>query len=209
MPTTLSDLRTQVSRDLRDTGNATWSTAELDDLINQGIDKVADLYPKEVQDYTVIVSSGVASYTLPTTFTRVYRIDIYSSSNLYQSTLLSGIGEGPNTGWEVHAGLLWLPPDWLPDANDKLRIFGYGRYAQLSVSSATTDLNQTGIWALRSFCKSEAFYALLYDRARFQQWQTDQTNTDVSLIQLAQFANLAQRTWSREQQRLRRLRKLG
>ena len=205
---TLSELQTQVSRDLRDASNNVWSSAETQDLINAGIDKIGDLAPREIVTYSTTVSSGVSSYALPTTLSRVYRIDIYSSSDSYLSTYLPSSGDGAATGWEVHDSIIFLSPLHIPTASSKLRIFGYGIFTQLSASSSTTDLDQRRIWALRSFCKAEALYALLFDRAKFQQWQTDQTNTDVSLLQLAQMANLARGTWAREERRLRTLRKL-
>ena len=67
MATTLSDLRTQVARDLRDTSNNVWVTAELDDLINAAIDEIGDLAPKEVIDYSLTIISGVFTYALPAT----------------------------------------------------------------------------------------------------------------------------------------------
>lgn len=206
--TTLANLEVMVARDLRDSANRVWATAELDDLINEGIDTLGDIYPKEVVDKSITISAGVYTYTLPTTFSRVYRLDIFNSSNSYTGTYPQGLGDGGD-GWEVHAGVLFLAPIYIPDASSTLRIFGYGRYTQLSASSATTDLPTEALWALRTFCKAQAFDALIMDRGRFQQWQTDQTNTDTTLGGLLAAAQQARQDWRLEMRRLRRMRKLG
>ena len=66
MTTTLSDLQTQLARQLHDTSNTTWSVAELTDLINQGIDALADFYPKEI-----VQTVGTVSATAIHRFVRI------------------------------------------------------------------------------------------------------------------------------------------
>jgi hypothetical protein len=204
---TLSDLRTYVARDLRDTSNQTWSTAELDDLINMGIDELASFYPKEIVSNFATVSAGVVSYAA-SSYTNIYRIDQYSGTS-YMGTLAHGIGDGPDSGWELHAGVLWLPPTFTIPTGYLLRGFGYGGYVQLSASTQTTDLDTSGVWAVRVFAQVEGFSHLLADRAKFKQWQIDPQNTDVSLLQMSQLYQGALGRWAREVRRLRKVRKLG
>ena len=206
--TTLANLETYLARDLRDTTNAVFSTAELDDLINQGISALASFYPKQIVQTIGTVSSGTYSYSA-SSFTRIYRIDIYSSTGSYKSTLDGYIGGSPNTGWEMHGGIVYLPPLVTFTAGDTLRAFGYGAYIQLSASTATTDLDADGIWAVRVYAQVEAFERLLADRVTFQQWQASPGNTDVTAMALASLARSARARWLEEQQRLRRLRKVG
>jgi hypothetical protein len=205
---TLADLRTRLARDLKDTSNATFSTTELDDLINQGIDSLGDVYPKEIVQTIGTVSSGVFTYALGD-FNHIYRIDVYTSSGDYRATLPSGWGDGPNSGWEQHAGVLYLPPSWPLSDGDTLRAFGYGRYIQLAASTATTDLDTSGAAAVLVFASAEAFARLMSDRAKFQQWQAEAGNTDVTLLQLGSLVSQARGRWREEQRRLRRLRKAG
>jgi hypothetical protein len=207
--TTLLDLRTYVARDLRDTGFDTWSESEVDDLVNMGIDAVGDLYPREAVDAASSISGSTKTYDLATDFTNIYRVDIYSSAGTYKFTLPHGIGEGPNSGWELHGGILYLPPSVTFTSGDGLRVFGYARYAQLSVSSQTTDMDATAIWGARAFARMEGFMSLIADRANYQQWQSQTGNTDVTAIAMAQLAANARRDWDRAKQRLRRMRKLG
>lgn len=206
--TTLANLETYLARDLRDTANAVFSTAELDDLINQGINALSSFYPKQIMQTIGTVSAGVYSYSA-SSFTTIYRLDIYSSAGSYKSTLDPYIGGGPNSGWELHGGIVYLPPLVTYTAGDTLRAFGYGGYIALSVSSATTDLDASGEWAVRVFAQVEAFERLMADRATFQQWQASPGNTDVSAMGLASLARTARQRWLTEQQRLRRLRKIG
>jgi len=205
--TTLLDIRTQVARDLRDTSNATWSTDELDDLINQGLDALADFYPREIVQTIGTVASGTYSYAA-TSFTNAYRLDIYTSAGSYDGEIPHGIG-GADSGWELHGNVVYLPPNWMPDAGDTLRLWGYGRYTQLATDNDATDADTAGVNAVRVFCQVEAFQRLLANRVTFQQWQASPGNTDTTVLGMNQIAFSAQRRWEREQRRLRRMRKLG
>ena len=204
---TLSDLRTYVARDLRDTSNSTWSVTEVDDLINQGIDELASFYPREIVSDIATVSAGVVSYAA-SSYTNIYRIDTYDSTT-YMGSLAHGVGEGPDSGWELHAGVLWLPPTFTIPTGRILRGYGYGTYVQLSASTQTTDLDTSGIWAVRMFAQVEGFAHLIADRAKFMQWQTDDQNTDVGALQMAQLYNTALSRWGRQVRRLRKVRKIG
>lgn len=205
---TLATLRTYVAQDLRDPTNATFSTGEVDDLINQGIDALAAFYPREIVQTIGTVATDVFTYAV-TDFKNIFRIDVYKSDGDYRATLPHGYGDGPNSGWELHGGVLYIPPSWPLVAGDTLRAFGYGAYTELSASTQTTDVDASGIWAIRVFAQSEAFQRLMNDRAKFQQWQSDANNTDVSLVQLATVMNQARSRWADEQRRLRKIRKLG
>lgn len=202
---TLSDLRTHVARKLRDADNAVWSTSELDDAINQGIDALATFYPREIVSDVATVSAGVQSYAV-SDFTNIYRIEQYEGTT-FKGIIPSGIGGG-DTGWETHAGVLWLPAGYRFTTGNVLRAFGYGSYVQLSASTQTTDLDTAGQWAVRVFAQIECIGQLLNDRVTFQQWQTDTNSTDVTLLALTQTYNSLRIKWSAERQRLRRLRKL-
>lgn len=204
---TLSDLRTYVSRDLRDPTNATFSVPEVDDLINQGIDALADIAPREVMQTVGTVAADLYSYSV-SSFAGIFRVDVYNSSNEFRYTLPHGI-DGPNSGWELHAGVLHLPPDLSMTAGDRLRAWGYARYTQLSASTQTTDVDTSGLWAVRVFAQAEAFQRLMNDRAKFQQWQSDSNNTDVGMLQLASVMSQARARWADEKRRLRKLRRLG
>ncbi len=205
MSTTLSDLKTIVARRLRDSTNAVWTTAELADLINEGIDEIADFYPREIVQTIGTVSAGVISYSAAS-FSNIYRLDIYSSAGSYKDTMPVGIG-GANSGWELHGGALYLPPSYAYTTGDTLKAWGYGRYIQLSADSSVTDLDQSGIWALVSFCVAEGLGQLVDGRANFQQWQVNANATDLTAQGLQGLASQALSRWRLQQKRLRRMRK--
>ena len=204
---TLLDIRADVARRVRDTSYATWTTGEIDDRINQGIDALAAFYPKEIVSDFATIAAGVSSYAA-SSFTNIYRIDIYSGTTL-QRTMPHGNGDGPNSGWELHSGKVWLPPSFPVATGYVLRAFGYGAYINLDASSSVTDLDTSGRQAVQVFAEVELLTSLIYDRAKFQQWQTDSNNTDVTALALAQLHAGAMARWNRERQRLRRMRKLG
>ncbi len=208
---TLTQLRTSVRSDLRDPNGATWSDTEVNDLINSGVDWLSGFYPKEaiqVTSYTQPISGELFSVAL-TTVNWPFRIDVFTTSGQYQETLLPNSGDGPNSGWEVHNGILFFPPHYtLPDTGT-LRIYGYYGFVQLSANSSTTDMDTTGIAAMRVWVQAEAFNRLLSDRVAFQQWQVQSGNSDVSALSMNQIALSNQARIRREEARLRRLRRLG
>lgn len=205
---TLADLRTKLALDLRDTGNDTFTTAELDDLINEGIDVVGGFYPREVVTTAGTVSSGVFTYDL-SAFTNIYRVDLYTSDGVFRTTIPHGIGDGPNSGWETHAGVLYIPPSWTYSEGDTVRVFGYAAYTQLSASTATTDLNTQATAVALLYAQAEAMQRLVFDRAKFQQWVADSNNTDVNGLTMAQLADQASARFERRKAALRKIRKLG
>lgn len=205
---TLADIRTELARELRDPSNTTFTTTELDNLINMGIDALADFYPREIVQNVATAVAGTASYALGD-FENIYRLDIYSSAGSYKYTYPQATGDGPNTGWESHGGYIWISP-WLPIAGgDVLKAFGYGRYVQLAASTSTTDMSRSGINAVLIFAMAEAYTRLANDRAKFVQYQTQEGNSDASLVQMNNNALSMRGRWHEERQRLRRPRKLG
>ncbi|MCC6311355.1 MAG: hypothetical protein IT345_10615 [Trueperaceae bacterium] len=203
----LSDIRTGISRDLRDTSNTTWTTAEVDDLINQGIDALADFYPKEIVQAIGTVAASVFTYDV-SAFTNIYRVDINDGS-VHHGSLPPSAGDGRNSGWETHAGVLYTPPNLAITAGYVLTAFGYGRYAELTSDEDETDMDAAGIKAVRVFAQAEALSRLIANRAAFQQWQASPTNTDVTLLALTQTYRAVRGRWMEEQRRLRRPRKLA
>jgi len=208
---TLSALRTSVRSDLRDPNGATWSDTEISDLINSGIDWVNGFYPKEAiqtMTYTQPISGELFSVAL-TTVSWPFRVDVYTSGGQYQETLLPNSGDGPDSGWEVHNGILFFPPHYTMHNIGTLRIFGYAGFVQLSSSTPTTDMDTSAISSVRVWTQAEAFNRLLSDRVAFQQWQVQSGNSDVSALSLNQIALSNQARVRREESRLRRIRRLG
>lgn len=205
--TTLSDLETDLALRLRDTAHNTWSTTELDDLINDGILAVSDLAPREIVQTIGTVAAGVYSYAA-SSFSYVYRVDIYTSAGSYAGAVPPET-DGADSGWQFHGGVIYLPPNWLPAAGSTVQAWGYGAYTQLAVSSSTTDLSARAMAAVLMYGQIEGYGRLIADRAAFGQWQADPGNGDVTLLALNQTYFSLRRRWQEEQRTLRRMRKLG
>ncbi len=203
--TTLADLRTEVARALRDTSNATWSVAELDDMIGQGIDAIGAFYPREISQSVGTIATNTYTYD-GSAFNRIWRLSAYTSAGAFRYDIPPNIG-GADSGYELYGGIVYLPAGWSFLAGDTLRAWGYTGYVQLSAATSTTDLDTSGINALLTYCQVKAFGRLMFDRAQFQQWQSQSGNTDVTELVLAQTAAGYRADWRDEKSRLRRLRK--
>jgi hypothetical protein len=219
----------EIQVELRDSNAITWSHSELKSLLNLGIQHVQSVYPKEIVkevNWTnPSISNGLKSVDISTTtntaggdkFLSVYRIDVYGSSSStrtgYRESLITGNGEGPNSGWEMHAGILYFPPSYTTESPAVLRLYGYGTYnicaSGVSSSAVTFDLDSQAEYAVKVFVQSEALYRLVNDRASFQQWQVTSGATDVSPIGMNQLAFSARTRWKDEFRRIRRLRKVS
>ena len=211
MAETLSSIRTMVRRDLRDPNGATWSDSEVSDLINSGIDWLNGFYPKEAiqtASFTQPVSGSVFSVAL-SDVSWVFRVDAYDDAGKFKETVFPTTSDGPNSGWETHNGIIFFPPHYTLSSPGTLRIFGYSTFIQLSADSTTTDLDYSGINAVRVWAQAEAFSRLLSDRVSFQQWQVQSGNSDVSALSMNQIALSNQQRVRREEARLRKMRRLG
>jgi len=222
MAVTFSDLLTSLRRTLRDENTNTWTDAQLGELVNQGIDAINTLYPKEAIEtvaYTQPISGAVFSVTLSTVKWPL-RVDAYNSSAKYMETLRPTLGDGADGGWELHAGTMFFPNHYVLNNTGTFRVFGYGEWAQISATyttagasvspaSVTTDLDTRAANAVKVFVQAEALSMLTFDRAQFQQWQVGSGNTDVSALGMNNLALAAQQRWRTEKQRIRSFRKMG
>lgn len=211
MAETLSSIRTMVRRDLRDPNGATWTDSEVNDLINSGIDWVNGIYPKDAIQTTAFtqpVSGSVFSVAL-SDVNWVFRVDSYDDGGKFKETVLPSTSDGPNSGWEVHNNILFLPPHYTLSSPGTLRIFGYTTFIQLSSDSTTSTLDTAALNAVRVWAQAEAFSRLLSDRVAFQQWQVQSGNSDVSALSMNQIALSNQQRVRREETRLRKMRRLG
>lgn len=210
MTTTLAALTTSVRVDLRDTGaTPTFSATELGDLIGAGINALGVFYPKEIVG-SVTIAASVYSYALPTGMSEVFRVDVYDSDGELDSTLPEGSGS-PNAGWQVHADTLFIPR-WSWTTGQTLTVWGYGAWTYIdssSASTATTNLDQNGLLAVRTYVRAHAYESLIADRAKYQQYQQTPGNADATLLGLIQLGEKAQRTWRKKQAELRKMRKTG
>ena len=206
MPPTLLQLRTSVSRDLRDTNNRTFLTSYVDDLINAGIEEVGRLYPIEVVDQITPVAS---TYAYATDCDTAFRLEQWRSGRLL--SVLPQADEDSQSGWDLFAGMLRVPVgfiDAMVPATDRMDLWGYGRRTQLVNPSDVSDLDSSAEWGVRRYARAQAFNLMNNDRAMYKQWQGQSNNTDVSPNQLNQMVSLYASEWDRTRNYLRRLRRV-
>jgi len=226
---TFQDLVDAIQVELRDTSAVTWSEAEIISLANLGIQHVQSVYPKEIVKEVPwtnpAISNGLKSVDISTTtntaggdkFLSLFRIDVFGNSSGsrtgFHETIVTSSGEGANSGWDFHGGILYFPPGYTIISPAILRIYGYGTYnicaSGVSASSVTVDLDSAGEYAVRVFVQSEALYRLDNDRAAFQQWQVSSGATDVTPLGMNQLAFSARSRWKDEFRRIRRMRRLS
>ncbi len=90
MAVSFSTLLTSLRRTLRDENSTTWTDNQLGELINQGIDAIGTVYPKEVIEtvaYTQPIQGAINSVTL-STVTWPIRIDVYDDGSKYVEKLV-------------------------------------------------------------------------------------------------------------------------
>jgi len=205
--TTRAELRVKVSRDLRDPTNTTFSTAEVDDLVNAGIEEVSRVYPREVLE---VVAPVAATYSYVIGATQAFRLEVFRSGVFY-ATLQPNEGEDTQTGWEIWDGSLRLPKhviDLMVPATDSMRLWGYAPRAQLTTDAQVAQLDDAAEWGVRRYCRAIGFALMHADRAKFKQWQAASQNTDTSNNQLLQMVSLYTSEWDRTRNYLRRLRRV-
>jgi hypothetical protein len=206
--TTLAQLRSSVANDIRDPGMATFTPAQIDSLINAGINEVARVYPKEIlQDITPIA----LTYSYPTTALQAFRVEWYRSGAFWSSIPHNEDSDGSQAGWEVWAGNLILPKSIVSaavPATDLFRVWGYGGRAQLTTDGQVLDADADGEWGVRMYARWSAYQSMLADRALYKQFQGMTQNTDISETQLQQNVALYAQEWNRHRNHLRRLRRV-
>lgn len=206
---TLDTLRTELADAVRDPSNSTFDVGALTDVVNQGLAQLSTFHPREATDTSVTLVTGTASYTTSVSFTLIYQINRLNSTGVYQETLPANSGDGPNSGWNWHNSILYIPPSRTWTSGDKLQIFGYAGYAQLTADDDEPPLDAVAEWALITFGQMKLLGRLTQDRAAFQQWQANPGNTDVSALSLDSMYRDARDAWREERASLRRMRKVS
>jgi hypothetical protein len=130
----------------------------------------------------------------------------------YRETVRPSSGDGPDSGWETHGGILYLPTRYtLAVGTGTLNVVGYGPWTQINTSqtSSVTNLDTTAQNAVKVFVEAEALTMLTFDRAQYQQWQVSSGSSDISALGMNNLALAAQQRWRQEKNRIRRFRKGG
>jgi len=217
----IDTLLQKIRRDLRDTGTSdgvdrTWSNQELIDLVNLALVDISRAYPREVVSTVAVPqvysSSHHTSISLPSGMETVIRIDalchkidttVSPIAEWYEALgpLEPSNGYGNYSGWETHAGTVYLQPG-MSELVSHLRLVGYGDWTIDTLDAQAEE-------ALRYHIQAEAFFKLMADRTMFQQWQVNSGATDVSVPMINQNYTVARQRYERLLARIRKIRRVS
>jgi len=204
-PPTRLTLQAAISRDIHDASNKTFSTNEVNDLINMGIAELNQLQPVEYLD-DVALTADIFTYTLDTRVDQVIRVELWRDSVFYRQ--LPAKDGNSLSGWDFFGLTLLLPTNTVfDDSTDQLRVYGYRGRDPLTDDADVAEIDLEGETLIRAYAQFAVFERLISSRSLFQQWQTNSNNTDVSPTQLWNFANLYASVWRDMRMRMKRLRR--
>ena len=206
---TLSQLRDKVEQDLRDSDNEAFSTAEVDDLINQAIVEVNRVYPLlQVEDVDIIDTDedGNVDRTYTVTSTEIQRAEVWRDGEFREN--VPEIDTLGNSGFDLWGSTLTLPT-WvvLDEDTDTVKLYGYADRAYLSDDADVAEFDAEAEYAVRLHSKLQGYQALQNDRALFQQWLKAPGNNEMSPNQLDSMVNTYIAQWERQRTHLKRIRR--
>jgi len=209
---TLQEIRTKVANEVRDPLLSTFTSSQIDQLVNNGIIEINVVWPKEYyeelagSDVDNLVSSG----TLPTArVTSLFRVEWFRDGT-YRALIPENQADESQGGWEFFADILALPSgiaNAVDSSTDTIRLWGYTDRALLANDADVADLNDAQEWGVRAYAKWQAFVLMSHERALFTQWQAQSQNKDISPTQLAQMVGLYASEWQDIRKHLRRQRR--
>lgn len=206
---TLLQLRDKVEQDLRDSSNEAFSTAEVDDLINEGIVEVNRVYPlQEVETVDIIDTDedGNVDRTYTITSTEVQRAEVWRSGEFRET--IPEIDTVGNSGFDIWGTTLTLPT-WvvLDEDVDNVLLYGYTDRDYLSDDTDVAEFDAEAEFAVRLYAKLRGYQLLQNDRALMQQWLKAPGNNEMSPTQLDSMVNTYIAQWERARSHLKRVRR--
>lgn len=205
--TTRAQLRTAVSRDIRDVTFKTFGTDQVNDLIDMGINEVGLVYPLQMVE---VVTPTASIYHYAVRCETAFRVEVYRDDAYYVD--LDQADGSSQSGWDLHAGTLFLPKgivDSLDPNTDAIRVWGYGPRARPDADDDVLELDTRAEMGVRAYARLMAYQSLISDRALYGQWQVVSKNTDVSINQLITQASQFSRDWDRIRNHMRTVRRTG
>lgn len=210
--TTLAELRTKLSGDLRDPDAKVFDSDDLNSMINSGIVEVGRLAPARFQEDIDLVENQF-EYTLQTgVFTEavpeieVNRVELWDATTtpIMPRQMILPASQAyvnfSNTGWHNRDGILEVPYSLVryvgaTPENHLLRVWGYRPYPTVSLDADVIPVSGEREEAVREYAMVRALRRLVNERDLFTQWQTRPGNSDVSPASLMNALNIATADW--------------
>lgn len=186
-------LRGYVESALQDTGNATWSDADLDSLVDRA---VASLYPRCVKwipaDDSGVDDILVAStyfYSVPSPLISVSRIQLVDPGGDERGDLAPGTWRTTGSFIDGTAKVQISPQVVDANAGATIRFEGFARYTLTSPYQIPDDY----VAYVVAHAKAAAYSWMLSSRARFKQWNTSDQTLNISVNELLGLQTQAER----------------
>jgi hypothetical protein len=200
-------LRASVARDLRDPDLKTFTSNEVNDLINLAIVEVARVYPKEDVRELAVASDKQRQFACDAQ--SIFRVEVIKDAKVYLAVPHNDSPEHSEAGWDLHAGILWIPTytanGLTVEGSPTVRVWGYWTRELMTADASLLDGDAEVEFGVRAYAVMSGYQRLQNDRLLFQQWLTNTGNTDVSPNQLAQTADLYAARWADQRNRMRKV----
>lgn len=209
MANDLETLRQRLRDQLADADDETWHAGEKDDILLWSVRRLNQRLPRpldpEAAAQTITLVSEDYFYAIDTGITAVNAVEYIDSSSDERGYL--------TTGWEVVGdlmtgnGKLHVSPT-IVENGGTLRLHGSGRYTLVTqTASQTAAIPDDYVPLVLAWARAECYRRLTADRARFRQWQVANQVQNISVNELVQMVNDADRQADDEQVLLKRWQK--
>ena len=210
--TTLAELRTKVSLDLRDPDGKTFDSDDIDLMVNSALVEIGRIAPERFQEdidplentFEYTLGSDVFSAAVPEI--EVNRVELWDvTTTPYRPiALLAPASQGyinfSNTGWFNRDGVLEIDYNTVVGIgssfeNYLFRVWGYRPYPSVSADEDVIPVSGEREQAIRDYVRVLSLSRLVNERDLFTQWQTRAGNSDVSPASLLSALNSAMADW--------------
>lgn len=182
----LGTLRVQLDTQLRDLDHAVWGQTEKEQLL---INSVARLYPRVVRHIVVNVpvTENTYTYELDENLRNVFRVDVLNAASEMTHVL-------PNGSWELWGttggseALTLHVARGMAQSNTIFRVHGYGRY-----DATNNGIDDSLVPLVLARARAEAYRRLGADRIKFENWLASNQTQNVSVNEMLQLINEAER----------------
>ena len=208
--TTLSTLRSDIARDLRDASQTTFAAQDISDFVDAGIAQLGRISPYRFrEDITPLLNTlhyvvQSANFSVPDPNIEVKRVELWNvstSPETFFRWLTPQAQHYTNTsavGWEFFNGTLYLTNDeynLIDVTRHVIRVQGFAPYPRMTDANATLQFTYELEMALRAFCRMEGLARLVASRDLYAQWQIQSDNTDISPAGLMQMLAASEGEW--------------
>lgn len=188
-------MRQRLRDQLSDQEDDTWSAGEKDDTLLWSVRRLNQRLPRpldpESAAATVTLVSADYFYAIDATVTHVNAVEWVNTNSDEMGYL--------EAGWEVVGdlvtglGKLHISPQ-IVEQGGTLRLHGSGRYTLTTqTTSQTLAIPDDYVPLVMAWARAECYRRLTADRARFVQWQVSNQIANVSINELVQMVNDADR----------------